>query len=137
MPGRNNGHDGGCLCGRVRFRVTAPAIDTGYCHCRMCQKNSGAPAVAWATFPAGSFSWTAELPATYQSSPEARRQFCPHCGSYMVFLSDRFPDEVSINTASFDDPEAFPPDMHIFVSTRISWLHLDDGLPEYEEYREK
>jgi hypothetical protein len=129
------GHEGGCLCGKVRFRVTAPAIDTGYCHCRMCQKNSGAPVVAWATFPADSFAWIAEPPATYQSSPQARRQFCQHCGSYMIFLSDRFPDEVSINTASFDAPEAFPPAMHIFVSTRISWLHLDDRLPEYESYR--
>ena len=129
-------HDGGCLCGKVRFRVTAPAIDKGDCHCRMCQKNSGAPVVAWATFPAAHFSWTAEPPATYQSSPEARRRFCPHCGSYMVFTSDRFPDEVSVNTASFDDPEAFPPDMHIFVSTRISWLHMDDGLPEYESWRD-
>ena len=133
----SEGHEGGCLCGRVRFRVAAPAIDTGYCHCRMCQKNSGAPVVAWATFPAAHFAWTAEAPATYQSSPDARRQFCRHCGSYMIFLSDRFPGEVSVNTASFDDPEAFPPDMHIFVSTRISWRHLDDGLPEYEEYRQK
>lgn len=41
-------HDGGCLCGRVRFRVTAEALDSGYCHCRMCQRNSGAPTVAWA-----------------------------------------------------------------------------------------
>jgi len=128
-------HDGGCLCGKVRFRVTAPAMDKGYCHCRMCQKNSGAPVVAWATFPADSFSWIGEPPATYQSSAQARRQFCAQCGSYMVFVSDRFPSEVSVNTASFDDPEAFPPDMHIFVSTRISWLHLDDGLPEYESYK--
>ena len=67
-----NGHDGGCLCGKVRFRVTAPAIDTGYCHCRMCQKNSGAPAVAWATFPAESFAWTAEPPATWCACPRAR-----------------------------------------------------------------
>jgi len=129
-------HDGGCLCGRVRFRVTAPAMESGYCHCRMCQKNSGAPVVAWTTFPADSFAWTGEPPATYQSSPQSRRQFCPHCGSYMVFLSDRLPGEAIVNTASFDDPEPFPPDMHIFVSTRISWLHLDDGLPEYQEYRQ-
>ena len=52
----------------------------------------------------------------------------------MVFVSGRFPDEVSVNTASFDNPEAFPPDMHIFVSTRISWLHIGDDLPRYEDY---
>ena len=52
-------HDGGCLCGKVRFRVAAPPIDSGYCHCRICQKNSGAPVVAWVTFPATGFSWNA------------------------------------------------------------------------------
>jgi hypothetical protein len=57
-------HDGGCLCGKLRFRVTAPMLESGYCHCRMCQKNSGAPVVAWVTFPAASFSWIGE-PGTY------------------------------------------------------------------------
>jgi hypothetical protein len=127
-------HDGGCLCGKIRFRVTAPKIDSGYCHCRICQKNSGAPVVAWVTFPATGFAWTQGKPGTYRSSSQARRQFCATCGSYMVFLSNRFPDEVSANTASFDDPEAFPPEMHIFTGTRISWLHIDDALPRHEGY---
>jgi hypothetical protein len=35
-------YEGGCLCGKVRFRVAAEAIETGYCHCRMCQRNTGA-----------------------------------------------------------------------------------------------
>ena len=52
-------YDGGCLSGKVRFRLAAEAIETGYCHCRMCQRNTGAPVVAWTTFPAASFSWTA------------------------------------------------------------------------------
>jgi hypothetical protein len=129
-------HEGGCLCGKVRFRVTAPPIDSGYCHCRMCQKNSGAPVVAWISVPASGFSWIAGQPGTYQSSAEGRRQFCGACGSYLVFLSKRFPDEVSVNTASFDDPEAFPPEMHIYTASQISWLHIDDGLPRYEGYRE-
>jgi hypothetical protein len=127
-------HDGGCLCGRVRFRVTAEALDSGYCHCRMCQRNSGAPTVAWVTFPASSFSWIAGEPATYVSSPRARRQFCASCGSYLVFASDDFPSEISVNTASFDDPEAFPPRKHIFETSRISWFHTRDDLPSYEEY---
>ncbi len=129
-----DGHDGGCLCGKVRFQVSAPKIDSGYCHCRTCQKNSGAPVVAWVTFPATGFAWTQGAPGNYRSSPQARRQFCADCGSYMVFLSDWFPGEVSVNTASFDDPEAFPPEMHIFTDARISWLHIDDDLPRHEGY---
>jgi hypothetical protein len=129
-----DGHEGGCLCGKVRFRVAVPKVDSGYCHCRLCQKNSGAPVVAWVTFPTSGFAWTADEPGTYQSTLQARRQFCANCGSYMVFLSDRFPNEVSVNTASFDDPEAFPPEMHIFINARISWLHINDDLPRHTDY---
>ena len=126
-------YEGGCLCGGVRYRVTAAAIDTGYCHCRMCQRNSGAPVVAWTTFPATSFSWTAAAPATYVSSPQIQRQFCAHCGSYLVFRRDES-TEVSVNTASLDDPGAFQPQMHIFVESRIPWFRTDDDLPQHVGY---
>lgn len=127
-------YEGGCLCGQVRFRVTAPSIDAGYCHCRMCQRNTGAPAVAWVIFPADSFRWIAGTPATYASSAHATRAFCANCGSYMVFSTTESPGEVSVNTASFDAPGAFPPRMHIFTESRIPWFHTRDDLPCYEGY---
>lgn len=128
------GSTGGCLCGRVRFRVVAEPLDSGYCHCRMCQRNSGAPVVAWVTFPAASFSWIAGEPGTYRSSARARRQFCTICGSYLVFRSDEFPAEVSVNTAALDEPAAFPPGKHIFTESRISWFRTLDDLPAYDGY---
>ena len=123
-------YEGGCLCGKVRFRATAAAIDTGYCHCRMCQRNTGAPVVAWTTFPAAEFSWTAGSPATYISSPTVHRQFCAECGSYMAFRREDSP-EVSVNTASLDDPTPFPPQMHIFFESRIPWFRTQDNLPQH------
>jgi len=127
-------HEGGCLCGRVRFAVTAPPLDSGYCHCRMCQRNSGAPVVAWVTFPAASFSWIAGEPTAYASSARAERSFCAHCGSYLVFVSKDTPAEVSVNTASFDSPADFPPRKHIFVESQIPWFRTADGLPEHRGY---
>jgi len=85
-------HDGGCLCGKIRFRVTAPPLDAGYCRCRMCQRNSGAPVVAWVTFPAASFSWMIGEPGTYASSACAKRSFCTTCDSYLVFASSELPN---------------------------------------------
>jgi hypothetical protein len=127
-------HDGGCLCGEVRFRVTALPLDAGYCHCRMCQRNSGAPVVAWVTFPANGFSWTAGKAGIYASSACATRSFCTTCGSYLVFASSELPNEVSINTASFDEPDAFPPRKHIFAESRIKWFHTADQLPRFQGY---
>ena len=72
-------------------------------------------------------------PATYISSHDARRQFCADCGSYMVFLRNGSA-EVSVNTASLDDPAAFPPRMHIFYESRIPWFRTDDALPQHVGY---
>lgn len=127
-------YEGGCLCGQVRFRISALPGDTGYCHCRMCQRNSGAPAVAWVIFPAASFRWTAGTAATYKSSARANRSFCANCGSYMVFTTEECPTEVSVNTASLDHPNSCPPRMHIFTRSRIPWFSVDDELPRYDGY---
>ncbi len=125
--------EGGCLCGRVRFRLSAEALDSGYCHCRMCQLNSGAPVVAWTTFPTAAFAWTAAEPKIFASSSHGRRMFCAECGSYLIFTSLDSPDEVSVNTASFDDPAAFPPRRHIYTASRIAWFETADALPRHAE----
>ncbi len=126
-------YEGGCLCGAVRFRVTGPAIDTGYCHCRMCQKNSGAPAVAWSTFPAEGFQWLRGEPGRYASSARAHRHFCRDCGSYMIFRTEGS-REVSVNTASLDDPAPFAPRAHIFSESRLPWFDTADALPRQQGY---
>jgi hypothetical protein len=131
MAGAVTDHDGGCLCGALRFRVTAAPFDSGYCHCRMCQRNSGAPVVAWVTFPTPSFVWTSGVPKSFASSSHGQRQFCSRCGSYVVFLSAESPAEISVNTASFDDPAAFPPKKHIYSESRILWFRTADSLPRH------
>jgi hypothetical protein len=52
----------------------------------------------------------------------------------MVFVSAKSPGEISVNTASFDTPEAFPPRKHIFVESRLPWFHTADELPENVGY---
>ena len=49
---------GGCLCGAVRFLVTAEPLLAGYCQFTMCQKNSGDPFMASATVPIEGFTFT-------------------------------------------------------------------------------
>ncbi|WP_197457586.1 GFA family protein [Snodgrassella sp. CFCC 13594] len=53
--------EGGCLCGRLRYCIQGALIDAGFCHCRMCQKSSGAPMMAWATFFANDVVYTQAL----------------------------------------------------------------------------
>ena len=122
--------DGGCLCGKDR--VTAAPFDSGYCHCRMCQRSSGAPLQVSAEFPVDGFELTRGELKAYRSSPQAVRHFCPDCGSQITFrMADR-PTYISVNLGSLDRPEAVTPRVHIWRESRISWFEVADRLPRYE-----
>jgi hypothetical protein len=124
--------EGGCLCGAVRYRVTKAPLDSGYCHCRMCQKSSGAPLQASAEFPVDAFAIVKGTPKAYRSSARGVRHFCADCGSQLTFRPAENPAYVSINLPTLDRPEALAPRMHIWTSSRLPWFEVKDDLPRYE-----
>jgi hypothetical protein len=119
---------GGCACGRVRFRLAEPPVDTGYCHCRLCQRTTGAPVLAYAVVPRDSCRWTAAEPETYASSEYGRRRFCANCGTQVAYEDVR-EAWLSINSAALDDPAPVAPRAHIWTSSRIPWFDVRDDLP--------
>jgi hypothetical protein len=74
-------------------------------------------------------------PSRFQSSARGSRSFCGHCGTQLTFQSVDFLGEIGVTTCSLDDPEAVPPRDHTRVSSRLRWVRLGDGLPEYPEAR--
>ena len=70
---------GGCMCGAVRYETSEPGLGTMFCHCRMCQKFSGAPILAGTTFRTKSVKFTSGAPKFYTSSAIAKRGFCEEC----------------------------------------------------------
>ena len=125
--------EGGCLCGGVRYRISAELHHAGYCHCRMCQHSAGAPVVAWLTMASDGFAWIKGQPAVYRSSPKAERLFCPRCGTQLVFRDIAELRDLDVTLASLDDPEAVRPSYHIWTSSRIGWFDTADDLPRYPE----
>jgi hypothetical protein len=123
---------GGCLCGSLRYSARRP-IDAGYCHCRLCQRSSGAPALAWASFPHGDFAYDAGAPAIYRSSSHGQREFCGSCGTQIAFRDADTPTTVDVNMASLDDPGALKPEYHIWTASRIGWFETVDDLPRYAD----
>ena len=122
---------GGCSCGNVRFEISEPAIDVGYCHCRMCQRFSGAPVSAFAAFPSGAVRFTRGEPKYYDSSKVAQRGFCADCGSSLTYrpLIQEWSDWVVIQTGSLDHPEDFAPTWHSGIESQTPWLNVHDSLP--------
>lgn len=123
---------GGCFCGAVRYLSRAPVIDAGYCHCRICQRTCGSPAVVWVSVPAQGFAFTQGQPTAFASSHRGIRHFCPTCGTPLTF---RRPDsdEVDMTVLSLDDPEAVPPEYHVWTVSQVSWHVLGDRLPRYAD----
>ena len=124
--------EGGCLCGAVRYRLTKAPLDSGYCHCRMCQRSSGAPLQASAEFPTDGFSFTKGAAKAYRSSPGFLRHFCADCGSQLTFRAADEPTYVSVNLPTLDKPEALSPRTHIWTESRLPWFEVKDNLPRYE-----
>jgi hypothetical protein len=109
---------GGCLCGAVRYEISAPAIDVNYCHCRMCQRFTGGLIVAGAHFPMEAFRFTQGEPKYYKSSPIAERGFCADCGSSIIYrctasgarhlMKVKWSEWYWVLVANLDNPENCP-----------------------------
>lgn len=121
--------EGGCQCGRVRYRVKIDNDEAYLCHCRMCQKATGGVAAAFKNVLAEDVAWERE-PDYFASSPIAERGFCSACGTPLTF---RYPDspKIDLTIGSFDDPFRFRPTSHFAVDTMLpDWVDTS-GLPQH------
>lgn len=126
---------GGCHCGAVRYEVTGAPMHVALCHCADCRKAAGAPMVAWAMFAEDALQVTSGAAKTRNSSGAAMRSFCGDCGTGLFYRNvEMLPGIVDIQSATFDDPEAFPADLHIQTAERIGWMEHAHQLPAFARF---
>lgn len=123
---------GGCLCGQVRWRARGEPVNVRICHCRLCQRWTGAPFFARALFRREDIDWTGETTA-WPTSERIVRRSCARCGTPMLSEPNDEPPRLGVSLATLDDPDALVPECHIFVASKRAWIRLDDGLPQYAE----
>jgi hypothetical protein len=128
---------GGCACGLVRYELRSEPFDAGWCHCRICQRVSGAPAMVFATVPAGDLVFVegADQVRVLKSTSFGERRFCGACGTPLLIQVDYQPETVDFPVATLDDPNAVPPGFHIFRASRIAWFETADDLPRHDRFR--
>jgi len=126
---------GSCLCGAVGCSARLPPKWVAHCHCTRCQRAHGAAFVTWVGFEASAVEISNERRAlSWFTTPEgADRGFCGKCGSPMFFRSGRWPGELHVARALFQDPLPLQPQSHVFHASRVPWITLCDGLPIEDE----
>ena len=115
--------EGHCLCGAVSVRVTGHGGFTGACHCRMCQRWSGALFVSF-NAPADAVTVTGEV-TRYQSAPFAERAFCPRCGSHLWMRNTEADDSsYDLMPGLFDAARDIPLQSEVYTDRALPGLAL-------------
>jgi hypothetical protein len=129
---------GGCNCGAVRFEVTEPLVDAGYCHCTRCQRRTGTAASLNGGVAPHAFRLLsgADQLARFRPPGGADKVFCATCGSALFSQSSASPERVGIRFGVLDRDPGIRPQYHQFVAYAAPWEKIpDDGLPRYDEGR--
>jgi hypothetical protein len=134
--------EGGCDCRQVRYRMLIEPLFVHCCHCRWCQRESGAAFALNAMIEAEQVMHLAaepELVATPSAS--GKGQNIARCPSCRVALWSNYagagPVIRFVRVGTLDEPDHLPPDIHIFTSTKQPWVQLPAGIPAVPEYYDR
>lgn len=117
---------GKCLCGSVTFVAQGVDSHVHSCHCNMCRKWSGGPALA-ASVESVTFSGEEHI-TRYDSSEWAQRGFCSRCGTNLFYFLK--PDgSYMMWGGGFDDPEQLALAGEIFVDEKPSTYNFAGDHP--------
>ena len=126
-------HEGGCMCGAVRYRLRGPFTYSAHCHCRSCQRAVGAGYATYSAVAPENFEIINGEMAIYHSSPGVNRGFCSACGTSLSYSGDDWTDH-AIMSATLDDPTAAVPTSNVYISHRQPWVALDESLNFFNEF---
>lgn len=125
-----NNHQGGCLCGKVRFSVRGPLDGVVGCHCSQCRRQTG---LYYAATECALGDLTVENEDTlrwYRASETAGRGFCSNCGSALFWQADGR-ERISVMAGAFDDPSGLSMRYHIYCADKADFYEIGGDAPRY------
>lgn len=131
--------EGGCTCRDVRYRLQGPPLFVHCCHCRWCQRETGASFALNAMIEADRVSLTSgavEMVLTPSDSGKGQKiARCPRCRVSVWSHYAGAGETVSfVRVGTLDDPDRLPPDIHIFTASKQPWVVIPPGMAAVEEY---
>ena len=128
----NGALHGRCFCGAIQIVASGEPFQVSWCHCKDCRRQSGAPAVVWAGFRADQVAFEG-TPKRRRSSELVTRSFCANCGTPISYEHEELEGEIYIHAGLFDEADRLVPDRHAYVTSKLFWMHLEDGLTTFGE----
>ncbi len=133
---------GGCTCGAVRYRMTSRPMFVNCCHCRWCQRETGASFALNAIIEADHvvlLSGSPELVDTPSHSGMGQKfARCPSCRVALWSNYAGAGDALRfVRVGTLDEPDRLPPDIHIFTASKQPWVVLPPDTPSVEEFYDR
>jgi hypothetical protein len=131
--------DGGCTCRFVRYRMSGPPMIVHCCHCRWCQRESGAAFALNAMIEADRvmlLEGEVEVVVTPSASGKGQRiARCPRCRVALWSNYYGAGDAIHfVRVGTLDEPDRLSPDVHIFTASKQPWVVLAPHVPAVPEY---
>ena len=133
-----NFHEGGCLCGAVRYRVQGEPLRVSVCSCNACQRRTGSLAGFGAYFNAAQVRMLRGALNSYEHrSDESGRwlrfEFCPTCGTPVTWTAEVFPGMRAIGVGTLDDPQRIKPQRFSWLRSAHPWLKPPEGVEAVQQ----
>ena len=133
---------GTCTCGAVRYQLTSRPMFVHCCHCRWCQRETGASFALNAMIEADRvilLMGEPEVVSTPSNSGKGQKiARCPRCRIALWSNYSGAGDGVRfVRVGTLEEPDRLPPDIHIFTSSKQPWITLGSDTPAVDEYYER
>ncbi len=134
--------EGGCDCRFVRYRMETRPLFVHCCHCRWCQRESGASFALNAMIEADRVTNLGGEPEMVDTPSESGKgQLIARCPRCKVAVWSNYagagPVVKFVRVGTLDNPDALPPDIHIFTASKQPWVVIPPGQPSVPEYYDR
>jgi hypothetical protein len=126
---------GSCLCRAIRYEVSVPIIELRACHCRDCQKSSGAGGSVNAVIPSSGFRITQGAPKRFTVTADSGRTlyrfFCGDCGSPLFSRRELTPENTALRIGTLDDSSGMKITANIWTKSARPWAYIDPASKQF------
>lgn len=130
--------EGGCDCRHIRYRLESAPLFVHCCHCRWCQRETGASFALNAMIESDrvtTLTGTVEMVDTPSASGLGQQiARCPHCRIALWSHYGGGPFIKFVRVGTLDEPDHLPPDIHIFTASKQPWVVLPSDTPAVPEF---